>query len=321
MTNDETRAEVLAKLAEIHRIADGGVEWVLEDHGVVRGRIRTLARQCLDALATVPPQPATCVACAEGNHSLCLGGKCECIHQPASTDDSMRNACDHCGTYHAGQCDPYTLGWRRGVDWASAGPEVETLIHQAAEQGYRSGWAHFKRGEGYAEDDAVDAICQALTRAAPVSAPTPCAGRAEKDAKLEIQKADRDSWRRVAESIQAAATKAEQARDTAEAKLREAQAEIERLKAIADVTDLTDGQPISFAALCDSIDSKRLTDQVYDLIINHIRRREAAEARCAELKQKALEMRGIIANGMDGWDSIDVGRAQKVLDDPEFKDG
>lgn len=40
-----------------------------------------------------------------------------------------------------------------------------------------------------------------------------------------------------------------------------------------------------------------------------------------ELKQKALEMRGIIANGMDGWDSIDMGRAQQVLDDPEFKDG
>jgi hypothetical protein len=38
--------------------------------------------------------------------------------QPQSTDDSMRGACDNCGVYHDGQCDPYTLGWRRGRNWA-----------------------------------------------------------------------------------------------------------------------------------------------------------------------------------------------------------
>jgi hypothetical protein len=311
MTNDETRAEVLAKLAERWEAIATARAHVKCDG---RQAFRDCARLLREALATVPPQPAS---------------------------DPARG-----GNWYFGWAQP-----------ASAGPEVERFdsnrIATIAARIRPIGTDREKiRGRDDCDEAArmLDAFA-ALTRAASVSAPTPCAGCAEKDAKLEIQKADRDSWRRVAESIQAAATKAEQARDTAEAKLREmeklvyigehhfpdltwkarceetvvklreAQAEIERLKAIADVTDLTDGQPISFAALCDSIDSKRLTDQVYDLVINHIRRREAAEARCAELKQKALEMRGIIANGMDGWDSIDVGRAQKVLDDPEFKDG
>jgi hypothetical protein len=41
---------------------------------------------------------------------------------PTSTDDSMRNSCDHCHTYHDGACDPFKLGFVAGKTWAASDP-------------------------------------------------------------------------------------------------------------------------------------------------------------------------------------------------------
>jgi hypothetical protein len=46
---------------------------------------------------------------------------------PTSTDDSMRNSCDHCHTYHDGACDPFKLGFVAGKTWAASAPTVEQI--------------------------------------------------------------------------------------------------------------------------------------------------------------------------------------------------
>jgi hypothetical protein len=45
--------------------------------------IESWADRLTAALAGRPSQePRVCIACYQGKHPLCLGGRCECIHEP-----------------------------------------------------------------------------------------------------------------------------------------------------------------------------------------------------------------------------------------------
>ena len=68
-----------------------------------------------------------------------------------------------------------------------------------------------------------------------------------------------------------------------------AEAAEQRLDDILNKSVPPDYRPVSFAALCDSLDSKQLEATVYQLLIWHIRRAEAAEQQVQDLlKEKAI---------------------------------
>jgi hypothetical protein len=89
---------------------------------------------------------------------------------PTSTDDSMRNSCDHCHTYHDGACDPFKLGFVAGKTWAANAPTVEQI--QALRRVVPS--ATFYPDEAWeakAWNSALDAVLALFAPAAPTPEP------------------------------------------------------------------------------------------------------------------------------------------------------
>lgn len=78
-----------------------------------------------------------------------------------------------------------------------------------------------------------------------------------------------------------------------ELRTRAEQAERERdeLRAIADSLDVVDGKPFSFACFMDSIDSRCISDKVYEFCLMHINKSTALRAKVEALERLAVEMR------------------------------
>lgn len=94
--------------------------------------------------------------------------------------------------------------------------------------------------------------------------------------------AERDAARSDRDRFQRQRNEAEAERDTLQEQLSALTVELERFAHLDSRGP--DGRRYSFAALCDSIDSKDLEGQVYDLVIWHIRRAEKAEAEAAAVR-------------------------------------
>jgi hypothetical protein len=73
------------------------------------------------------------------------------------------------------------------------------------------------------------------------------------------------------------------------AAVRSLQADLDQLRSLADAAAADGCRPVSFPALCDSIDSKDTEDQVYTLVMYHVRRRERAEAALTALTGRTCE--------------------------------
>jgi hypothetical protein len=121
----------------------GCIDGLVQDYNRVR-------KELADLKAQAPPAPATSA--------------------PTSTDDSMRNSCDHCHTYHDGACDPFKLGFVAGKTWAANAPTVEQI--QALRRVVPS--ATFYPDEAWeakAWNSALDAVLALFAPAAPTPEP------------------------------------------------------------------------------------------------------------------------------------------------------
>lgn len=100
-----------------------------------------------------------------------------------------------------------------------------------------------------------------------------------------------------------------EAAEQAQARLRE---ENDALKSKLDSTD-DEGVRYSFAALCDSIDSKFTEGQLYDWGIWHIRRLQKAEAESCTLREALRTL-------LEKWDKRRTGYAQRAKEKAYYAD-